>query len=220
MHRIFALILSVTALVALTTSSVAANTESARGQFGKSLDEWQKLYWTWAFGGPQDEPVVNVRFLPLPSSSVEDYNPETKLRELIGVQSVRIGPGQGFVLPVLAYGGESYADGSQDDPAFPDFSLFTEQRVLVTLDGRSIIDSEIDDLNDFTFGPVFFDEPIEYAEPQERNGRLAVALVWVKGIGFVHQPLPVGEHTLLLYAELEEFGIAFRNTWNITVSRE
>ncbi len=171
--------------------------------FGKSLGSWMELYWTWFLGGDQPGQVKSVVFLPLPEE---------------GELDVTLGKGEKFVLPMFVYIGETYLPELEipdDDPAFIPDEFFTDANVLIMLDGEPIIDSEVDDLNEYFFGPEYFDEPIEYAAPTWYG---ADSAIWVKGIGFVHNPLPPGEHTLTLYiTDNFGFGIEFFNTWYITV---
>ena len=186
--------------------------------YGKSLDEWMKLYFTWLVSGSGPDHVGRVKFLPLPSPDCEGEGTPADPAICTGQLAVTLKPGTPFVLPVVAAVGETYLDESQDDPLDP--SIFTESDALVKLDGRHLIDSRTDDLNEFLFGPVDFDAPIVYAEP---TGYGSTSAIWTQGIGFVSQPLSVGTHTLTLHSELYvpqfNLGVEYNNTWTITVKR-
>jgi hypothetical protein len=86
------------------------------------------------------------------------------------------------------------------------------------LDGRVLLDGSGTELERFRFGPTYFDEPIVYAEPQPRGPDVnATAALFVRGIGAVYHPLPVGQHTLVNVVHSQFFG-DFQVTYHITVS--
>ncbi|RIK40928.1 MAG: hypothetical protein DCC55_13480 [Chloroflexi bacterium] len=180
--------------------------------FGKALEEWQLLYFTWYLGGSQADQVRNVRFLPLPEGEPTGEDPTI----IVGELDLTLEVGTAFVLPVLTFIGETYVEDVADDEPLP-AEIFTGAPVLVSLNGQPLIDSGVENLDKYLFGPVFFDPPILYDEPQPRGDVNAAAAIFVQGIGFVYPPLPVGEHTLTLFAVFEDFGVGFSNTWHITV---
>jgi hypothetical protein len=206
------------------TSTVAARPRSPMpphsNAYGRSLTEWMKLYATWLAGGAQADHVGNVRFLPLPVSEVASGSGTySDPFVLVGQQDVTLQPGTAFTMPLVAWVGETYdpALGIPDDVPF-DRSIFTDPDLLVTLDGQTLIDSDVDDLTNYYFGPVHFDATIPYAQPTPYG---AIGAIWVQGLGFVHHPLPVGTHTLTVHSELLipaiDLGYVFENQWTITV---
>lgn len=188
--------------------------------YGKSLTDWQLLYLTWLLGGDPVDHIGQVRFLPLPQGTPQGENPVIFVGEL----ATTLDPGAPFVLPIFAWIGESYDNGSADEPLPSDW--FTTMTVTVTLDGQPLLDSSTAALTPYYFGPQAFQSPIPYAEPQPRgdtNGDgepdlFALAMIWGQGIGFVYPPLSIGQHTLTLYAENAAFGFGYDNTWQITVA--
>ena len=58
------------------------------------------------------------------------------------------------------------------------------------------------------------DETILYDAPTDYG---SIGAIWVKGIGFLHAPLPAGEHVLHLVEYNDEIGVGYDNTWTITV---
>jgi hypothetical protein len=170
--------------------------------YGKTLAEWQKLYWTWALGGDQGDTVGNVRFHPRHSGPASELIfDDDGFPFLVSKFELTIKPGTAFVCPVLAPKGETYGEHvPHDDPRHLPLEFFSEAEVLVTLDGQPILDSRADDLMRYFFGPVYCDEPLFYDAPQARPGGVhAAGAIFVKGIGFVYPPLPRGEHVLKLY---------------------
>jgi hypothetical protein len=185
--------------------------------FGKSLEEWGVLYSRWAIdpelvGGETglSDTVGRVRFLPTVLDDTGSFEFSVKLR-----------PGTPFVvLPFFVYG-ERY-----DDPAVPDdtpqdvidLRIFETADIQTVLDGRVVLEGTGTELARFMFGPVFFDEPLVYAEPQPRGPDLnATAALFVQGIATVFHPLPVGQHTLVTTVQSEFFG-DFQFTYHIKVS--
>lgn len=187
--------------------------------FGKSFEEWNVLQTEWAIkaglgAGPiPSDTVGRVRLFP-----GEFF---VTPREF----DITLPPGTPFVAAPVYVFGERYDDPNvpDDDPiALAEFleEVFATVEILTVLDDQVLLDGTGADLERFRFGPVFFDEPIVYAEPQPRDGVNAVAALWVTGIGSVYRPLPVGEHTLVY--TVRDFLIGanrdFQITYHITVS--
>ena len=177
-----------------------------------------KQYWTWALGGNQAGQVKNVVFLPLPVGRPSEQDPTVAVGEI----DVTLKPGQKFALPVFVFIGETYAEPGipDDEPSMLPAEVLTGARILVTLDGRPVLDGSRDDVNDFYFDTVYFDEPLLYDEPVEYAPDVhAIGSIWVKGVALVQNPLPKGTHTLRVrvYSDANHFG--FDNTWNITVGK-
>jgi hypothetical protein len=185
--------------------------------FGKSFEEWNVLQTQFALatglGGATNlsNTVGRVRLLP---GEFSDPAP---------VFQIRVAPGTPFVASPFFVYGERY-----DDPNVPDDDpialaplleeIFETATIQIVLDGRVLLEGSGTELQRFQFGPVYFDEPIMYAQPQPRGDNLnAVAALWVTGIGAVYEPLPVGEHTLVYTVQSDFFG-DFQFTYHITVS--
>lgn len=121
--------------------------------------------------------------------------------------------------PPLFIFGELYDDGTEDDPNDPIIDFFFETTsVEARLDGKVLLEGVASELGEYRFGPLPFDEPIFYAEPQPRGPDLhAVAALFVLGVGSVYRPLPVGEHTLVITVDSLFFGTR-QTTYHITVT--
>jgi len=185
--------------------------------YGKSLTEWTTLYLEWYLGGYQPDHVGKVQFLPLPNGEQESgtgtpMDPAVYVGEL----NVTLKPGTPFVLPVAVWYGAKYEDGSVD-PVLPD-AVFTQSDVLVTVDGKTTIDSDRDDLTKYYVPVTEFDPMIPFPAPP------VVGVVFFQGLGFVPPPLSVGTHTITLSSEIiidPSIGLSVRyeNTWYITVKK-
>ncbi|HVK08340.1 MAG TPA: hypothetical protein VM597_06135 [Gemmataceae bacterium] len=208
-------------LAALVVAGPAhAGPPGSSNAYGKSLTEWMTLYMTWALGGDQEGQVGKVMFMPLPAGEPVDPEAAGTLDDpltLRGEIDVTLKPGTAFAMPVAVWIGEYYEVG--EDPYLPD-SVFLDSDVLVRMDGKTIIDSDRDDLRKFYVPPTDFDPAIPYAEP---TGYGALGATFFQGIGFVHRPLSKGEHTMTLRSEIRvpeyNLWVIFENTWNITVSK-
>jgi hypothetical protein len=171
------------------------------------------------------------QFIPLPTADYTETAPDGAIL-LVGSVDVSIRAKQFLVLPILAFTGEKYAGDlyPPDPPNAKD--VFTGAPVLVTLDGVTIVDSKVDSLNDLFFGSstvdgvhvdaTYFPAPIRYKEPIDRGGPIAIAAIWVQGIGIVLPPLPPGSHQIVLTAVFNEVfndgnRYGYLNTFNITV---
>jgi hypothetical protein len=187
--------------------------------FGKSFEEWNVLQTQFVLetglGGATgaSDTVGRVRLLP---GELFDPTP---------VFNLTLPPGTPFVVSPFFVFGERY-----DDPNVPDDDpivlapvleeIFATADIQIVLDGQVLLDGTGAELEQFRFGPVYFDEPIVYAEPQPRGPDLnAVAALWVTGIGSVYHPLPMGQHTLVQSVHSAFFG-DFQFTYHITVSPE
>jgi hypothetical protein len=186
--------------------------------FGLPFDQWNLLQTQLGIetelGGRTDlSPTVrNVQLLPSPIFGLES------------VFNVTLRPGTPFVAAPLPLFGERYDDPNvpDDDPvANADFldDFFATTEIQTVLDGRILLEGTGAELEKYMFGPIFFDAPIVYAEPQPRGVNLnAIAALWAVGIGSVYRPLPIGEHTLVYTVHTQAFGDA-QFTYNITVTR-
>src|SRR5262245_5263954 len=83
--------------------------------FGKTLAEWQKLYWTCALGGSQESQVGQVLFMPIPQGEPDDGagTPEDPTI-FVGELDMSLAPGTAFVMPIFVFNGESYVEAVLD----------------------------------------------------------------------------------------------------------
>ena len=225
-------------LLALATTAITGGTAAATPgtappnskAYGQSLTDWTTLYFERAFTGGANT-AKRVQLLPIPpgewagDGSFTSTDPST----FVGSADVTLKPGTPFVLPVAIWYGESYNTGQQPDAPLPE-SVFTNSHTLVSVDGKSIIDSNVDDLSRWYIGPSYFDPPIVYAEANPVTG--AISADFVQGLSFVHSPLSRGTHTLHLESEAIarisdyygpgadlDIGVKFVNDWEILVTK-
>jgi hypothetical protein len=183
--------------------------------FGRPFKDWNVLWSQWAIeeglggGSGLGDTVGRVRFFPTV------FTPSTVEFD------ITLSAGTPFVAPSFFVFGETY-----DDPNVPDdtpqdivnLGIFENATVRVELDGRVLLEGKASDLRREMFGPVYFDEPIVYTQPQPRGENLnATAALFVQGVGTLYRPLPVGEHTLVSTVHSQFFG-DFQYTYHITVS--
>ncbi|MEN6324585.1 MAG: VPLPA-CTERM sorting domain-containing protein [Syntrophomonas sp.] len=175
--------------------------------YGKSLAEWQGIYFSWYFGAlnvPSDSNgnavIDNVVLLSMPSTP-GDGTP--------GYQKVTLSSGQPFVLPLFSLIGQRYKDGTEDP--FNDVEIYQTVDLTVKVDGVTVIDSGnvMDYYSEYIFNPEI---PYPY-DP-------AVANIWVQNIGMVHSPFSFGQHTIQLDVKNTEpipgLGtLEYHNTWAI-----
>jgi hypothetical protein len=111
-------------------------------------------------------------------------------------------------------------DFPDDDPqVLADLEVFETCDIRVRLDGVTLMEGTGDDLKRFLVGPVYFDEPILYDEPQPRPPDVhSDSAIWFEGFGFVYPPLAVGRHTLVVETRVPGLGYGTRNSWDITVT--
>lgn len=200
---------------------------------GRSLGEWSVLWTQWfvenALGSGSSIPdTVNKVRLLLEATAPGNYESD-----------VTVKPGTGFVFPAMFIYGEIYADGSSDDPGFvfPDEPwavdpnlgslagiglldyLYLTTHVEVKVNGTVVLSGQASDLEDYHFGPTYFDSPIVYEETLPNN---AVAAAWCFGVGAVYSPLPKGSHTVELNTIFDNifFGHAeFHYIYHINVTK-
>jgi len=114
--------------------------------FGKSLTEWLTCYWQWWAGGSklEESKVGKVQLMPLPAGEhvAGSFTPDDP-GLLVGELDITVPPGTPFVLPLFAWVGESYDPdlGIPDDPPVDDDALLDNVIPVLTIDGRTIIDS-------------------------------------------------------------------------------
>ena len=156
--------------------------------FGMSLDGWMEAWVRWLENGADpDARIGNVAFLPI----------------FPGPQfSVDIKVGTALVLPVATWLGTEpdYSDMAPDDWFGDSDHIFG----TLQLDGGKVI--EINE--NYYVGPTYYDPPAILFETN---------IYFTQALACVILPLPPGVHELILHSEFVDFGIAFDNTWTITV---
>jgi hypothetical protein len=179
--------------------------------FGRTLAQWQELYWRWVYGeisialdgNGNAATNGNVVLMPLPNAP-GDGTP--------ALTNVTITAGQAFALPLWNLLGNAYNDSSSDPPI--DLNVFQTLDLRLTLDGVTLIDGG--NLMQF-YSQFYFAPPIPYNVPP------VVSFIYLQGIGMVHGPLSPGNHILKLDAKNTDtadlFGLTFEyhNTWNVSV---
>jgi hypothetical protein len=123
---------------------------------------------------------------------------------------------ESFFLPLWNLLGNSYSDGTPDDPIFA-LGIFQTLDLKLTLDGATLVNAAnlMEHYSEFNFLP-----PI----PLGASFAPANAFIRLQGISTLHGPLSPGNHVLHLDAKntdsAELFGLTFdyHNTWNLTVS--
>ncbi len=168
--------------------------------FGKTLAQWQEIYFRWQFGQlviPPDAngnaAVGNVVLFPVPNTP-GDGTP--------GHLDVTLKSGQAFTVPLLAIVGTS------SDPLV-DVSIFRTTDLTLQIDGHTVVDSS----NQMEYYTQFY-----FVPP-------VGSIAWCQEFGIVHTPLSVGTHTLKLDEKTTQplpayLGGGFRedhNTFTITV---
>ena len=158
------------------------------------LGEVQRVFWesyvrdAWGTGG--GEPATGRWFfIPVPEGTPVSDDPLV----FQGSASFTIPVGKTLVFPFSVLVGESYLDGSEDPPGLP--VDYKGSSLLVTVDGRVIVDSTRSKLDCVFFEEVYFSEPITYAEPTDYG---ADAAIYVNGLGMLLPPMSPGEHIIEL----------------------
>lgn len=182
--------------------------------YGKSLADWMKGYMTFLVGVDAPTGDKNVVYMPLPAADDDDGD---GLYE--GEMDVSLKPGDAFAMTMYVWYGELYEDDSTDDWDFVDSSGITDDTsILLTMDGKTVIDSSTDDMSDFyfEFDETQWDNPVYYAETSSYG---SVAAVWAKGLGLTHAPLSKGHHTMEIWVTNGTYGGNWHNVWNIHVAK-
>jgi hypothetical protein len=195
--------------------------------FGHSLSDWMTRYFEAAFGRPADGTRITSLALPAGDCAGGSFT-STDPGTCVGHLDLALAPGTKFMLPIAAWYGESYNNGTPDDAPLS-ASVFTGSHVLIQLDGSTLIDSSKDDLSQWYFGPNSFVPPIVYSAPTDYG---SISANFVQGLGMTSRPLSRGVHHLSLKSEVIAFvpnyhgpgadldvGVKYENTWTITVTK-
>jgi hypothetical protein len=175
-------------------------------------------YWSWYYGGIGPQQIGNLFLVPMPSDG--DWTSVGNVVTFQGNKSFEVRTGRTLVLPLSFFLGESYVDGTYDDPVnFPiDYKAST---LLLTVDGRVIADSSRTKLDCLYIDLTYFDEPIVYPEPSSYGSDAAI---WMMGLGILLPPMSPGEHIIEMQVQSDltqvpayGFILGYYNTWYVTV---
>ena len=215
----FALAISVAVSAISPSDALAQRPGNPQKYHGKTLSEWMTLYWTWNISGGPDR-IGNVKFMPLPVGEVVQGSGSLDDPLVVeGFLEVSHPRNTAFVMGIAAWIGETYDPelGIPDDTPL-DSELFLNSNVLITMDGKKVIDSSQGSLYKFYYGPTDFVPPLIYDTPTDYG---AIGAIWSQGLGMVHPPLPRGVHRMLLTSELRlpdfDLHVIFHNEWRIVV---
>lgn len=172
-------------------------------------------FWAWYYGGVGPQEVGHLFLVPLPSGDLVSDDP------LIfqGSTSFSVRTGRTLVLPISFFLGESYIAGPPDDPLdYP--TDYKASSVLLTVDGRVVVDSSRSKLDCLFVDLTYFPQPIMYPEPSSYDSNAAI---WMIGIGILLPPMSPGSHVidLQVISPLPFWGIqlGYYNTWHVTVTK-
>jgi hypothetical protein len=207
--------LAVTALPAFAGSPKGAC--HAGGVNARVLGDTQRQYFEWYLGASDAQEVGRLFFVALPAGNPVGEDPVI----WTGEEQFSVSVGRTLVLPMSTWIGESYSPDlniPDDDVNFPEKAWFTGSDVLLTVDGRAIVDSSRSKLDCVYFDAVWFTDAIVYSQPSDYG---SVAGLWVKGLGILLPPLPTGKHSIRLQVvmpPLEGVGhVGYDNQWRVTV---
>jgi hypothetical protein len=179
-------------------------------------------YWSWYYGGATGPQEVGRLFLvPMPGQDDGQWiSADPYIFE--GAKSFEVRAGRTLVLPLAFFLGESYLDGTYDDPE--DYPIdFKADTLLLMVDGRVIADSSRTKLDCVYIDLTYFEEPIVYPEPSSYESDAAI---WMMGLGILLPPMSPGEHTIemqvmtdLTQVQVPGYGyfLGYYNTWHVTV---
>jgi len=173
-------------------------------------------YWSWYYGGIGDQDIGNLFLVPFPTNGVQ-ISDEPLIFQ--GDTSFAVRTGKTLVLPMSFFAGETYVGGDPppDDPAdFP--TDYKASSLLLTVDGRVIVDSTRTKLDCVYIDLTYFPQPIVYPEPSSYGSNSAI---WMVGLGILLPPMSPGEHIIdmQVVSPLPFWGInlGYYNTWYVTV---
>jgi len=177
-------------------------------------------YWTWYYGGQAGPQEIGRLFLmPLPTNG-EQISDDPLIYQ--GDTSFTVRTGRTLVLPLSFFLGETYVNNTPppDDPA--NFPIdYKASSVLLTVDGRVVIDSTRTKLDCVYVPLTYFDQPIVYPEP---TGYGSNAAIWMFGLGVLLPPMSPGDHIIELQVvspltPVYGVDLGYYNTWYVTVVR-
>jgi len=179
------------------------------------LGDAMAKYWSWYYGGVGTQEIGHLYLVPLPNGDMISEDP------LIfqGSTSFTVRTGKTLVLPISFFLGESYLEAPPDDPAETPTD-YKASSLLLTVDGRVIVDSTRTKLDCVYVDVTYFQQPIVYPEPSYYGSNAAI---WMVGLGILLPPMSPGEHIidLQVVSPLPVWGInlGYYNTWHVTVTK-
>jgi hypothetical protein len=204
----------------LATSSALAGSPKGVCQAGGYnkvvLADAMAKYWTWYYGGVGSQQIGNLFLVPLPTNG-EQISDEPVIYQ--GSTSFTVRTGKTLVLPMSFFTGESYVEGPPDDPAdFP--TDYKASSLLLTVDGRVIVDSTRTKLDCVYIDLTYFQQPIMYPEPSDYGSNAAI---WMTGLGILLPPMSPGRHIIDMQVvsplPFWDMDLGYYNTWYVTVKR-
>jgi hypothetical protein len=213
--------MAVTALAAVMLSAAmpaAAGSPKGICQAGGyntvQLADAMTKYWSWYYGGVGPQEIGRLFLVPLPTNG-QQISDDPLIYQ--GSTSFTVRTGRTLVLPMSFFTGESYTDGTFDDPVdYP--TDYKSSSLLLTVDGRVVIDSTRTKLDCVYIDLTYFPQPIVYPEPSSYGSDAAI---WMTGLGILLPPMPPGEHIIdmQVVSPLPFWGISlgYYNTWYVTV---
>ncbi len=171
-------------------------------------------YWSWYYGGIGTQDIGRLFLVPMPTNGWQISDDPTIFQ---GDTSFTVRTGKTLVLPMSFFLGETYTDGSFDDPAdYP--TDYKASSLLLTVDGRVIVDSTRTKLDCVYVDLTYFKEPIVYPEPSSYDSNAAI---WMTGLGILLPPMSPGEHIIDMQvvspSPYSEINFGYYNTWYVTV---
>lgn len=182
---------------------------------GRTLGEWMDAYWrvTLEGGAASDG---DVAMLLLPDTTVPGPGGHDT-----GSREVTVEETQTLALSFYVWLGEDFVEGSgmaaqePDTTAPAEYFRGSRMHLRLTLDDEVLIDTDRgDSLDAIFFDTQRFDPPIVYEAPTSYG---ADSAIWVRGLGALVAPLPIGSHTLRVVAFQEDWDVGFDTTWDLTV---
>lgn len=204
-------------LLATSPFAIAGNPQGvcqAGGVNTSVLSDAMAKHWTWWYGGTGPQEVGNLFLVPLPTNGVQISDDPLIFQ---GDTSFSMRVGRRVVLPMIFFLGETYVDGTFDDPAdYP--TDFKASSLLLRVDGRVVVDSTRSKLDCLYVDLTYFPQPIVYPEP---TGYGSNSAIWMNGLGILLPPMSPGAHVIQMevVSPLPFWGINFGyfNTWYVTV---
>ena len=174
-------------------------------------------YWRWYYGGGGPQELGPQFLVPLPTNG-EPISGDPLIFQ--GSASFEVRTGKTLVLPMTFFLGETYVDNTPppDDPA--NFPIdYKASNLLLTVDGRVIIDSTRTKLDCVYVDLTYFTPPIMYPEP---TGYGSNAAIWMFGLGVLLPPMSPGDHIIELQVvsplrAVWGVDLGYYNTWYVTV---
>ena len=174
-------------------------------------------YWSWYYGGVGPQQIGNLFLVPLPTNGAQISDDPLVFQ---GDTSFTVRTGKTLVLPMSFYLGETYVgnDPPPDDPANYPID-YKASDLLLTVDGRVIVDSTRTKLDCVYIDLTYFPQPIVYPEPSWYGSNAAI---WMFGLGILLPPMSPGNHIIKLQvvsplAAVMGVDLGYYNTWYVTV---